>query len=100
MAQEPSTGETGRILKFTPRRPAGTSTVVPDLPVPAPEDQRGDGEPDDYRHRMKTNVAALAVVVVLIAFGLWLADGMAEFRANQECLAMGARGACAAIRAP
>jgi hypothetical protein len=99
MAQEPSTGETGRILKFTPRHRAGMGTDVPDLTVLAPEDRHG-AEADDYSHRMKTNIAALAVVLLLIACGLWLADGMAEFRAAQECLTMGARGTCAAIRVP
>ena len=99
MAQEPSTGETGRILKFTPRRRAGEDSGHPDLRVLVPED-RDSAEADDYGHRMKTNIAALAVVLLLIACGLWLADGMAEFRAAQECLTMGARGTCAAIRVP
>lgn len=99
MAQEPSTGETGRILKFTPRRRAGMDTDAPNLPGLVPEEQH-DAEADDYGHRMKTNIAALAAVLLLIACGLWLADGMAEFRAAQECLTMGARGTCAAIRVP
>jgi hypothetical protein len=97
MAQQPSTGETGRVLKFTPRARAGIT--VPDPPVTAAEDP-SNAEADDYRHRMKTNIAALAVVLLLIACGLWLAKEMAEFRAAQECLAMGARGSCATIRVP
>lgn len=103
MAQQLSTDETGRILKFTPRRRAGLGTdpgaELPDQPVPVP-DGSCNTDADDYRHRMKTNIAALAAVLLLIACGLWLADGMAEFRAAQECLTMGARGTCAAIRVP
>jgi hypothetical protein len=97
MAQQPSTGEPGRILKFTPRRRA--DMALPDPPATAPGDLSGS-EADDYRHRMKTNIASLAVVLLLIACGVWLANGMAEFRAAQECLAMGARGTCATIRVP
>lgn len=73
--------------------------ALPDPPATTPEDPSGS-EADDYRHRMTTNIVALAVVLLLIACGLWLANGMAEFRAAQECLAMGARGTCAAIRVP
>jgi hypothetical protein len=104
MTQQPSTGETGRVLKFSPRRRAGAPLVVPDLPVRSPNnaggDAGGDAEADDYGHRMRMNLATLVVIALLVACGLWLADGMAEFRAAQECLTMGARGTCAAIRIP
>ena len=40
-------------------------------------------EPDDYRHRMMTNVAGVVVVVLLIAIGIWIADTMASMRKNQ-----------------
>lgn len=72
--------------------------AAPDQPAVPPDERRHAGEAEDYRHRMKTNIAALAVVVALIICGLWLAAGLAEFRAAQECLTMHARGACAAIR--
>jgi len=90
----------GRLIKFTPRRPAGAPAVVPDLPAYAPDEQSQAGEPDDYRHRMKMNLAAFAVVTLLVACGLWLANEMAKFRAAQDCMSMNLRGACAAIPVP
>lgn len=94
MTSEPS----GRIVKFTPR--SGAPRSMPDPPMVG-QDARIEGtEVDDYRHRMTMNIAAAAVLTLLMAFGLWLAEQMAENRAAQECLAMGARGACAAIPVP
>jgi hypothetical protein len=78
---------------------------VPDPPMAGPDDTvEGSAvegsDADDYRHRMTMNIAAAAVLTLLMAFGLWLAEQMAENRHAQECLAMGARGACAAIPVP
>lgn len=56
-------------------------------------------EPDDYRHRMLTNVAGVAVVVLLIAIGIWIADTMASMRKNQDCVLSGRRG-CAPVEQP
>ena len=50
------------------------------------------GEPDDYRHRMLMNAAALAVIIVLIGVGIWIADTMAAMRKNQDCVLSGRRG--------
>jgi hypothetical protein len=49
-------------------------------------------EPDDYRHRMVMNTAALAVVALLILAGLWIANTMATMRKNQDCVLSGRRG--------
>lgn len=51
-----------------------------------------DDEPDDYRHRMIMNAAALIVVALLIGAGLWIADTMAAMRKNQDCVLSGRRG--------
>ena len=51
--------------------------------------ERGDGT-DDYRHRMKVNIAAFLVVLALIGAGLWLADTMAQMRKNPGLRAVGA----------
>jgi hypothetical protein len=57
--------------------------------------ERSDG-PDDYRHRMLVNAAALVVVVLLMAVGLWLADTMATLRKNEDCVFSGRRN-CAPV---
>ena len=56
-------------------------------------------ETDDYRHRMMTNIAGLAVVVLLIVIGIWIADTMASMRKNQDCVLSGRRG-CTPVEAP
>jgi hypothetical protein len=92
--------ESTRIVKFTPRLRQDGPRPRSDPPVVHQDNPSEADEVDEYRHRMKMNLAAATVVTLLITFGLWLAGQMAEFRAAQECLAMGARGACAAIQVP
>jgi hypothetical protein len=81
-----SATETGRILRFRHRRSDELT---------GPEDlsryERG-GEPDDYRHRMLVNAAALVVVALLIAAGLWIANTMTAMQKNQDCVLSGRRG--------
>jgi hypothetical protein len=57
-----------------------------------------DVEPDDfalpedhktYRDRMLVNLAALGLLALLIAAGLWLADAMATLRQNEDCVLSG-----------
>ena len=57
-------------------------------------------EPDDYRHRMMTNIAGVTVVVLLIAIGIWIADTMASMRKNQDCVLSGRRGCTPAEQPP
>ena len=52
--------------------------------------ERGN-EPDDYRHRMLVNAAALLFVLGLIGAGLWLVDAMADLRRSEDCLLAGHR---------
>jgi hypothetical protein len=54
---------------------------------------------DDYRHRMKMNVLGLAVTVLLIVIGVWLANKMAELQKNQDCVLSGRRN-CMQIEVP
>jgi hypothetical protein len=56
-------------------------------------------EPDDYRHRMLTNVAAAAFTLLLMFAGLWLADALSAMRKNQDCVLSGRRG-CTPVDAP
>lgn len=46
---------------------------------------------DDYRHRMKVNLAAFAVTVALIVAGVWIVSKIAELRSNQDCYVAGRR---------
>ena len=58
--------------------------------------ERPRNEPDDFRHRMLANVAALAFTVALTAIGIWLAVSIADLRKTQDCVLMGRRD-CARI---
>jgi hypothetical protein len=114
--QQPITAQDEhRVLKFRPR----SSVHPPDrrgessgnLGKPSkpskqaqPEDdlaryERDRDEPDDFRHRMLANVAALAFTVALTAIGIWLAMSIADLRKTQDCVLMGRRD-CARISAP
>jgi hypothetical protein len=48
---------------------------------------------------MKMNGLALAVTVVLIAVGLWIAGVMAQMRKNQDCVLSGRPG-CTPVEVP
>jgi hypothetical protein len=88
--RQTSTGDEPRVVKFRRRR-FGDIGVPARSPV---EDlakyERSEG-PDDYRHRMLVNAAALLVVVMLMGVGLWIAETMAEMRKNQDCVLSGRR---------
>ena len=98
-----------RVLKFRPR----TSNQLPALwdggarasADHSPESdslaryaQKRD-EPDDFRHRMLANLAALAFTAILTAIGIWLAMSIADMRNTQDCVLMGRRD-CAHIVSP
>jgi hypothetical protein len=93
--------EMGRILRFEPRQgsrrprpPFGRSPVEDvDKYARAPDDT------EDYRHRMRTNAAAIIVVGLLIWCGYWLFDTLAEMRKTQDCILSG-RTNCARIDLP
>jgi len=100
-----------RVLKFRPRtmvHPPGRggyngSPAQPNDVQPEPNDlsryERPREEPDDFRHRMLANIAALAFTVALTAVGIWLAMSIADLRKTQDCVLMGRRD-CARISTP
>ncbi|QUS39399.1 hypothetical protein RPMA_11535 [Tardiphaga alba] len=96
-----------RVLRFVPR----TSETLPQHPT-APESRTalnpaGDlsrytasaNEPDDFRHRMLANSAAVAFTALLVGAGIWLAITIADLRKTQDCVLMGRRD-CARIATP
>ena len=111
--QQPITSDDEhRVLKFRPR------TLAHPPGQPDSQARHGDGgqqpqdptrdlsrferdreTPDDFRHRMLANVAALAFTVALTAIGIWLAISIADLRKTQDCVLMGRRD-CAQISTP
>lgn len=92
--QSPSSKPEARILSFRrgqkPRRPPPAS------PPPGLDKYERDNTPDDYRHRMLVNLAALVAVIVLVCAGYWIADTMARLRKDQDCVLSGRRN-CATV---
>ena len=97
--------EDHQILKFRPRtlaQPPGAlrdaraegdiSSVTDDLSHYGRDKPR----PDDYRHRMMTNLAAIVFTALLTGIGIWLAVKLADLRNTQDCVLMGRRD-CAHI---
>jgi hypothetical protein len=84
--QKPSSDEPPQVVPFRHRRSDELT---------GPEDlsrYEGGPEPDDYRHRMIVNLAAVVVIALLIGAGLWIANTMAAMRKNQDCVLSGRRG--------
>ena len=100
-----------RVLQFRPRTSplpsprAGSGIVQPLRAQPAPEQldlsryERPREEPDNFRHRMLANIAALAFTIALTAIGIWLAVSIADLRRTQDCVLMGRRD-CVKITTP
>ena len=92
--QQSESDESGRVLRFRHRRSDDLLSDGDDLAR-----YQHSEEPDDYRHRMAVNIAAVAVVALLIGIGWWLADTMASMRKNQDCVLTGRRG-CTPVEVP
>lgn len=98
-----------RVLKFRPRtmaHPPGRGSHPGNQPAPGEQEpndlsrfERARDEPDDFRHRMLANIAALAFTVALTAVGIWLAMSIADLRKTQDCVLTGRRD-CARISTP
>lgn len=94
------------VIKFRPRTtadaPKHRSEQITPLRSPPAQDisrfERGS-EVDDYRHRMRMNIAAGLFTVVLIGFGVWLAMSIADLRRTQDCILYGRRD-CAVMPQP
>lgn len=85
--QRPKMSESEHVvLQFRPRRAAGAPDRPPPnsardgSPAPSPRDQHLPDQPDDFRHRMLANAAAVAFTIALTAVGLWLAMSIADLR--------------------
>lgn len=93
-----------RVIRFKPRTladlPKSSAGSEPPAAIPdeLPKFERGH-EADDYRHRMRTNIAAGLFTVALIGFGIWLAMSIADLRRTQDCILLGRRD-CAVIPPP
>lgn len=97
------------VLQFRPRERAeppkhpssenAADNPSPDSDADPPPPPPPREEPDDFRHRMLTNAAAIAFTIALIAVGLWLARNIIDLREIQDCALMGLRG-CAHISTP
>jgi hypothetical protein len=110
-SQRPITSdEEHRVLQFRPRTtPApvihrGSGIVQPlHAATPEPLDlsryEQPREAPDDFRHRMLANIAALAFTIALTAIGIWLAVSIADLRRTQDCVMMGRRD-CVKITTP
>ena len=85
-----------RVLRYRPR----TSDDLPGRPLaPRPPSSGPQETADDFRHRMRVNIAAFVFTAVLTTLGIWLAFGIADMRALQDCALTGRRN-CATIPAP
>jgi hypothetical protein len=96
MPNPPPSEDTER--RIVPLRKRGRAATGSPQPRDLGRYQQID-EPDDYRHRMFANAAGFAVVLLLIAAGLWIADTMASMRKNQDCVLSGRRG-CTPVETP
>jgi hypothetical protein len=102
-----------RVLQFRPRTlpkaplaGASAGSSAPRLQQLPPDhndlsryERPADASTDDFRHRMLTNLAALAFTVALTVIGFWLATSIADMRKTQDCVLMGRRD-CANIATP
>jgi hypothetical protein len=98
-----------RVLQFRPRTTSpspirrGSGTVQPLHATSEPLDlsryEQPRADPDDFRHRMLANIAALAFTIALTAIGIWLTVSIADLRRTQDCVLMGRRD-CVKITTP
>jgi len=96
----PSTDESeNRVLPFRPRNGLAARKAPPPPLLDLDKYERAPEEPDDFRHRMLMNALGLAVTVVLIGGGLWIAEVMAHMRKDQDCALTG-RSNCMPIEVP
>ena len=90
----------GRILRFRPRGSLFARNPPRPPPVPDLEQyERVPDEPDDFRHRMLMNGLGLAVTVILVVAGIWIANVMAHMRKGQDCVLTGRPG-CTHVDVP
>ena len=96
-------GKLGQVLQFRQRRRGAPKIPEEAGPVsqtePAFIDDLARYEEDapiDYRQRTLMNVIAMAIVTLLVAAGVWIADTIAVMEKDEDCLMQG-RANCAPI---
>jgi hypothetical protein len=93
----------GRVIPLRPRGRASwkrSRGFTPGSPPIASLDRfEHADEHDDFQHRMVTNAAAVAICIVLVITGVWIANTMAQVRKVQDCVLSGRRG-CAPVEVP
>ena len=89
-------GKLGQVLQFTQRRRGASKFPVEAGPLgeiePALIDDLARYEQDapiDYRQRTLMNVIAMAIVTLLVAAGVWIADTIAVMERDEDCLMQG-----------
>jgi hypothetical protein len=100
MAQGPSSDTGNRVVDIRSSRRFQQAHA--ESPAPAGDLERFErtrAEPDDYRHRMMTNVIAFGFIALLILAAVWLADSILTMRKNQDCVISGKRN-CSPIETP
>ena len=104
--EPPEPPEMGRVLRFEPRRKTARPNDRLSTPLSGPSPveslekySRAREDSEDYRYRMRANLAAIVLVGLLIWCGYWLFNTLAEMRKVQDCILMG-RTNCAPINVP
>jgi hypothetical protein len=99
-------GKLGQVLPFPQRRrgapksPKGAGPVSETEPALIDDLARYEEDaPIDYRQRTLMNVIAVAIVTLLIAAGVWIADTIAVMEKDEDCVMQG-RVNCAPIELP
>lgn len=87
------------VVPFRPRNALGAAPAHHAASHIQQPPRSRDESPEDFRHRMLANTAALAFTIVLTVIGFWLATSIADMRKTQDCVLAGRRD-CAPIAAP
>jgi hypothetical protein len=106
-----SPGKFGQVLQFRRRPDPSLYPILTAEPAALPlrpetsadndfaRYEQEHEEPIDYRQRMLMNMIAVAIVIVLISSGVWIADTISVSVKAQDCALQG-RTNCAPIEAP
>jgi hypothetical protein len=104
MTSEDQSRGAGRVLRFERRGVTSLRGRTPFAVPPSPvKDLRKHAhrneDAEEHRHRMVANGLAMVILVLLVGFGIWLADAIIRMRDSQDC-ALSGRTNCAPIQLP
>jgi hypothetical protein len=101
--QAPQRSEkTGQVLPFRPRARSRNEKLrrkAARSPVPDLSKYSRLPDEDDYRDRMRMNLAAVLVLAVTVWCGIWIADNISQRPWDQDCAPVG-RTKCVPVPAP